>query len=120
MTKVTPNFYEVCKLMLKGGASVKEVSEYMKISANVVYDIKNADSYDDYKQKIAEYAIRRRKAQKPEDDKRPEAPVADDKKPGGTLSSNYQINRIYELMKSQNELLTLISNKLAYIVESLS
>ena len=115
--KVTPNFYEVVKIMLMGGASVKECADFMKTSPHTVYDIKNTDCFDDYKQKMATYSLKRKKPEKPET---PEAVVTDDKKPGGTMSANYQINRIYELLKAQNELLTLISNKLAYIVESLS
>ena len=40
--------------------------------------------------------------------------------PGGTVSANYQMNRVCELLKEQNETLKLISNKLAFIVDELT
>ena len=50
----------------------------------------------------------------------PEATETALKQPGGTLSAGYQINRIVELLKAQNETLTILSNKVAFIVDELT
>ncbi|MBO5959317.1 MAG: hypothetical protein J6Q65_04260, partial [Lentisphaeria bacterium] len=62
----------------------------------------------------------KREAEKPKEQEKPQEkpePILTDlRMQGGTISANYQINRMYELLKKQTETLTLISNKLAFIV----
>ena len=117
--KMTKSKYNAVKLILKGGASVKEAAQYMQITDVTVYKIRNTETWEEYQNIVAEKGIKRR--EKVADINANGKPiVTDDKQKGGTMSANYQINRIYEALKAQCDLLTLISNKLAYIVEELT
>ena len=119
--RITESKYNTVKILLRGGASIKEAAEYMSISEVTVYTIKNAETYTEYENIVAAKRYSRKKnveAAKPE---QPETPViSDDKQKGGTLSANYQINRIYEVLKHLDETMTLVSNKLGYIVDELT
>lgn len=116
--KITRNQYNATKILLNGGASVAEAAEYMGVSIRTVYNIRSTQDYDEFCLSTEEKKLEQRARQAKQ--KEPEKVVTDDKQKGGTLSANYQINRIYEQLKAQNELLTIISNKLAFIVESLA
>lgn len=116
--RITQNRYNAIKILLNGGASVAEAAAYMEVSSRTVYNIKNTQDYDEYCLSTEEKKLEQRARQAKQ--KEPEKVVTDDKQKGGTMSANYQINRIYEQLKCQNELLTAISNKLAFIVESLA
>lgn len=115
--RITQNQYNAIKILLNGGASVAEAAEYMAVSSRTVYNIRNTQDYDEFCLNTDEKKLEQRARKAKEE---PEKVVTDDKQKGGTLSANYQINRIYEQLKAQNELLTIISNKLAFIVESLA
>jgi uncharacterized membrane protein YjjP (DUF1212 family) len=108
--RITETVFKSVKLMLKGGATQQEVAEYAGISVNTVYRISKAVDYEDYTTVV--YHNGRNTY--------PESRLQDDKQTGGTLSANYQINRIYDLMKRQTEFLALISNKLSFVVEELT
>ncbi len=111
-TRITPQMFSAIKTLLKGGATQGEAANYMGISGNTVSRIAKAETFEEYTN-IA-YANGCGKGI-------PKGGLlTDDKQGGGTISANYQLNRIYELMKTQTETLTLISNKLAYIVEELT
>jgi hypothetical protein len=112
--KLTESKYNAIKTLLKGGASQQEAAEYMQVSGNTVWWINKSEDYKDYIQ-----AQEIRLLQKKRKEAEPEKSVTDDKQKGGTISANYQINRIYELLKTQNETMKLISNKLAFIVDEL-
>lgn len=120
--KITKEIYTAVKFMLKGNASTRETAESLGISINSVNRIRNSEAYNEYIEN-ARYggSARYRKDVK---NKLKEAetakPVEDLKQPGGTLSGNYQINRIFEQQKQTNDLLKLISDKLAYIVQQLT
>jgi hypothetical protein len=103
--------FNAIKTLLKGGATQGEAASYMGISGNTVNRIAKAETFEEYTN-IA-YANGCGKGV-------PKGGLlTDDKQSGGTISANYQINRIYELLKTQNETLTIISNKLAFIVDEL-
>lgn len=113
--RVTESKYRAIKTLLNGGATAKEAAEYMACSEVTVYAIKKTENYTEFVNARTERTLSYKKTAKKE-----EQVVTDDKQKGGTISANYQLNRIYELLKQQTETLTLISNKLAYIVEELT
>ena len=121
-TRITENIYNAVKLILRGGAKTKEAAEAMGISVNTVHRIGKANSYDEYvNMAYMNGSARYREQEKKEKEERQEKPQAEPlKQQGGTLSAGYQMNRIYELLKQQNEILTMLSNKVAFIVDELT
>lgn len=107
--RITEQVFNGVKAMLKGGALQKDAAEWAGVSANTVNRIAKAESYDSY---LGYAYANGRNAY-------PETRLQDDRQKGGTLSANYQLNRIYEMLKKQNETLVLISNKVAFIVDEL-
>lgn len=120
--KVTQSVFNCIKTLLAGGASHKECADYMQLSVITVGRINRAETYEDYKQSVIMAKLHSGKPvsvpvpeQTPEpEQEKPEKPKAVD------TSGTYQMNRLIELMKEQNELLKAISNKMAFIVEQLS
>ena len=132
--KVTESKFKAVKMLLKGGASVREVVEYLQVSEPVVYGIKKVETYEEYVnvRTTRELEAKQVAAIKAKEAKRvaekvgadPAAQIApivtDDKQPCGTLSANYQMNRLFELVKKQVELLELLNNKVAFVVDELT
>lgn len=130
---ITIRIYDAAKVLLETGASYKEVSDFMKISVSTVSRIANSKDYDEYRNNVnAYYFMQKKKAQeKAAKEKQPEkkaepkleaqaAPIVQDiKLQGGTLSASYQFNRLYDVLKSMDETMKVISNKLAAIVDEL-
>ena len=121
--KMTESKYTAIKILLNGGATVKKAAEYMQVSTAVVYGVKNTADFAEYCQNSAERDARRKqnaairiKAEQAakESAKEPE------RQSGTAMTSTYQMNRVYEALKTQNEFLKLISEKLAFIVEQLA
>lgn len=124
--KITKETYTAVKFMLKGGASVNETAFNLGISTNSVNRIRNSETFEEYVENArlggsARYRENiKKQIEKTTADKTEQTPVEDLKQPGGTLSGNYQINRIFEQLKQTNDTLKLISDKLAYIVQQLT
>ena len=116
-TRITENIYNAVKLILKGGAKASEAAEAMGISLNSVHRIKKSESYVDYVNFAYMNGSNRYRSKEQE---APKEEKADLKQPGGTLSSAYQMNRMCEALKEQTELLKLLSNKVAFIVDELT
>ena len=122
-TTVTPKIFDAVKLLLESGAKYEEVSKFFSISHSTIGRINKAQDFAEYKHmtSAAVWMAKRdankakREQEKPEPEKH-EPILTDMKQQGGTISANYQINRMYDLLKKQVEMLTLISNKLAFIV----
>ena len=68
--------------------------------------------------RMREIRGKKEQAKEPEIKEEPKPEPKAEPKPVN-ICSNYQMNRIIELLKSQNELLALLSNKLAFIVDEL-
>ena len=121
--KMTESKYTAIKILLNGGATVKEAAEYMQVSTAVVYGVKNTADFAEYCQNSAERDARRKQnaaIRIKEQEKAKEAAKEPERQPGTAMTSTYQMNRVYEALKAQNELLKLISEKLAFIVEQLA
>lgn len=107
---MTEQAFKAIKLMQKGGATVKDILEYYAVSVDTLRRIRRVDTF-------AEYIANQRAHNAP---KEPQEKVEPLKQVGGQLSSGYQMNRIYEALKEQNEILKLLSNKVAFIVDELT
>ena len=125
--KMTESKYTAIKILLNGGATVKEAAEYMQVSTAVVYGVKNTADFTEYCQNSAERdacrkqnAAIRIKAEQAAKEATKEPAKEPERQPGTAMTSTYQMNRVYEALKTQNEFLKLISEKLAFIVEQLA
>ena len=127
--KLTETKYKAIKLLLKGGATVKEVMEYLQISEPVVYGVRNTENYAEYINARAERELKRKqiaamKAKEAEKkEAKPEAkPEVKEVVQQMIEPKSVQITATHymqEEMRKTNELLKLISNKLAFIVDEL-
>ena len=132
-SKVTLNIYNAVKIMLKAGATNKEIAQYMGLSATTIGYIKASESYEEYKQIAYESSGRYKKMmkaikakeaeEKKNEQTKEESPVKEETTPQVvehrqtvTLVANHYMA---EEMKKQTELLTLINNKLTLIAEDL-
>ena len=132
--KIDENMFWTVKTLTKGGATIPEIADFLKISTSTVSRIRASESLQEYKNQLAAIAleIKAKNAQKaamkaaakeivtatvsaPE--KAPEKPEKPEKQ--DRTQYNYVNNRVLEELKAQNELLKLISNKLCFIVEQL-
>lgn len=141
-TKITKSIYDCVKLLTKGGATIKECADYLKIGESTVSRIRQSESYEDYKSaaKAAFFGYSKKKAEQEEQKK-----VEDEQKKQEELKKqeeNELKNRLnaspfqpvqpvvqtvqvqathymMEELRKMNQTLTLISNKLAFIVEQL-
>ena len=120
-TQVTPERFRAVKQMIAGGAIHREVAEVMDLSVHTVGMISRAASLEEYRETVngSKYVRRFRTASTPPFATSP--PPAPIPSPAPSpLAGQYQMNRIMEALKEQNEHLKLISNKLAFIVDELT
>lgn len=132
--KVDDRIFNGVKTLLKSGASQRQVGEYMQVSSWTVSMIARSETLDEYRNLMEQRRLNNQEKKKaeqtppePEQTSMTLSPdvwaVTPDALPAGasgTMISNYQFNRMAELMKQQNELLGSISEKLNFIVEMLS
>ena len=123
--KITINVYNCVKTLNQCGSATAEIAEYLKVNPETVRRILRSDDFDDYKAQLTavRLAYEARKKVKTEPAPKPEpATQADVKKP--TVMIPYAIEGLIreqnKLITDQNELLKLISKKLAWIVEQLA
>ena len=90
---------------------MEQLAEYLEIAPITLEHIKKSTSYEDYRKIEATYKVNRREKQKKE---KKETIVRNEQ--SVTIVANQYMA---EQLKRQTELLTLISNKLAFIVEEL-
>ena len=120
-TQVTPERFRAVKQMIAGGAIHREVAEVMDLSVHTVGMISRAASLEEYRETVngSKYVRRFRPAATPPP--APALPPTPAPSPAPSpLAGQYQMNRIMEALKEQNEHLKLISNKLAFIVDELT
>ena len=120
--KLTERQFNAIKILLKGGATQKEAAEYMQVSPNTAYWVDKAENYEEYLQIQAERALKQKKVaaikaqEKPQE--KPEEKPHDVKEIRQTVTIQ-ATHYMTEEMRKTNELLTLISRKLAFIVDEL-
>lgn len=122
MKKIDANKFRAIKILLNGGATTKEAAEFMQVSTATITYIRNSETYKEYKDMVAERSMRNRNAAKqtqakPQESKPQEpAQVVKEVRQSVTIQATHYM--MQELQKT-NELLTLISRKLAFIVDEL-
>ena len=116
--QVTQSMFNCVKRLLDSGAPVDEIVDYMKISATTVQRIRRAESLEEYKG-MTYCAVRAKRAnEKKEPEPAPQVQeVIHKHEQSVTLVANHYMA---EEMRKQTELLTIISNKLAFIVDELT
>lgn len=141
-TQITKAIFDAVKLLTKGGATIAECSEYLKIGQSTVSRIRQAESYEDYKSaaKAAFYGYKKDKInkeaqekleaeqrkqeelKKQEDEELKKRLAASPVKPVQPVVQTVQVQATHYMMeelRKMNQALTLISNKLTFIVEQL-
>lgn len=129
--------FKAIKTLLKGGASAKEVSEYLNVSEPTVYACKKVDTHEEYvnartardleRKQIAAIKAKEEKAQKakevaekvgavPASQLAEQIPqVVEHKQTVQITATHYMTEELREI----KEVLKCISNKLAFIVNDL-
>lgn len=134
-TKVTINVFNAVKILFENGAKSGEVGKYMKLSPDVVSMIRKSETYEEYRnlmytksssyrKRMAAIKAKEQKAKEvaeevgaiPASELIKEEPK-EERKQMIMLQASHQL---LEEFRKQNELLTLISNKLAFIVDELT
>ena len=127
--QITEATFKAVKIMLAGGASCVEIAQYLKLGETAVYRIKKAEDWDEYRNILAAIAINKKEKCKAEKEPKPETiiiPKPPEVKQEQTVVEHRQTVTIQathymmEELKKQNELLAIISNKLAFIVDELT
>ena len=132
-TRVTKSLFDAAKLLLENGALNVEVAKYLKISKDVVGFIKKAETYEEYQTIMYEYSLKQRtrvakraiEAKKQEELKAEPPKVVEpqaETKQIVEYRQNVTVQATHYMQKElekTNELLTIISNKLAFIVSDL-
>jgi hypothetical protein len=134
--KMTEAKFKAIKILLAGGATYKETAESMGVSTVVVGYCKHSETFEEYRQKIyvtsggyrrklaaEKKAQEEKEAQETAEQKKaePETPVAEQNVVEHRQTVTIQATHyMMEEMKKTNELLKLISSKLAFIVDELT
>ena len=136
--KIDEKKFNAAKLLLTSGGELKEVADYLKIGYSTIKIINHSETYEDYKHTIIAISAKQTDKRRKEREKAKEQyapPVAEIKpeaepenkpeskpelKVVNSAASAYQVNRMIDLMKQQLDMLTLISNKVAFIVDELT
>ena len=123
---VTEEIFGMVKALVAGGARNVDIIKYTGLSDLTIGRIRHAEDIEGYKRVVAESKrkVKEKKAKeaakKAEEKKEYAKPVAEDTMVQVAQVSTYQVNRLIEKVAEQNELLRLISAKMAYIVEQLT
>ena len=115
--------YNAVKILLEGGASSEEVAQTLQVSEATVKLVKKCRSYEEYKQEsnTLKYLAKKRKEAAEMTAKEPAPETAPTQIVEHRQSIIVQANHyMMEELKRQTELLKLISNKLAFVVDELT
>lgn len=125
--------FNCVKIMLMAKAPYAEIEKYLGVSKATIGRISGCESFEEYRQMMTAAAIAykqkkeqekaQEKLQEQPEEKPEEQPEAKPEQPEKVVRYNVTIQATHymeEQQKRTNELLTLISNKLAFIVEELT
>ncbi|MER2056244.1 MAG: hypothetical protein ABTB30_13255 [Clostridia bacterium] len=135
-TKMTDKLFRAVKIMIAGGATSTEISEYFNISLSSISRVRQAESFEEYRVMQAATYGKRKPAKTQDASKQSEVviPAAPQNPPMQQPAPAQQpqvvehrqtvtiqaTHYMMQEMKRTNELLELISRKMAYIVDQLS
>lgn len=123
---ITEKTFNAVKILLKGGAKAAEISDYLGISRSSIDRIKASETFEEFLEarRAAAFMAKKAAEEKLKEEKQKEEEPAGGtseqvirKEQSVTIIANHYMA---EELRKQTELLTLISNKLAFIVEQLS
>lgn len=118
--KITEQSYKAIKLMLKGGATQEEISEFYPVSKETLRRCRRTETFEEYRKMQEDYTARseanraKREEQPQETPKTPELPnqisIDDLQKDSETI----------ELLREQNDLLRRLVNDVAFLISELT
>lgn len=124
-TPVTANIFNAIKTLLAAGANAHECAQYLNVSEATVYRIKSAETIEEYRQMMRAMSAKKtaqqkaKQAQANQEQPKPEQKQVTQVLPDRTMTY-YCTNQMMAELKKMNEHLTLLNNKIAYIVEQLA
>lgn len=118
--QMTESKYKAIKMLLNGGATHKEAADYMGVSEVTVYRVNASETWVEYTNMMAEKTLAARNEREAKRTAQPQEtkPVEVVKEVRQTVTVQATWAMMQEMQKT-NELLKLISNKLAFIVDEL-
>ena len=135
-TKMTDKLFRAVKIMIAGGATSTEISEYFNISLSSISRVRQAETFQEYRVMQAATYGKRKPAKTQDAPKQSEVviPAAPQNPPMQQPAPAQQpqvvehrqtvtiqaTHYMMQEMKKTNELLELISRKMAFIVDQLS
>lgn len=117
--KVDEKKFNCVKILLESNTPWKEIMDYMEISSTTLGRIRQASTFEEYKQIQIAAAIsykQKEKKEEPKEQPKEVVQVVEHRQTVQIQATHYMM----EQMKEMNEHLKLISAKLAYIVEELT
>ena len=119
--KVTQGIFDAVKICLNSGNNISETATFMKLSWNVVSIISKTETLEEYKAAMYEYNSRKQTQKKAimakeQAKEKPEATQVVEHRQTVTVQATHYMEME---LKKQTELLTVISNKLAAIIDDL-
>lgn len=116
--KITTGIFAAIKRLQADGATTKEVEEYFNLSNSTICRVFRSETYEEYIDETAARAsaMRANFAKKNDPVPQPQQEVIHKHEQSVTVIANHYMA---EQLQKQTELLTLISNKLAFIVDEL-
>lgn len=123
---ITEKMYKAVKILLNGGASVKEAADFMNLSTTTVYYIRATEDFEEFCQQNTERQIERKakaaaainakqKSEQEEPKEQKPDQIVEHRQTVQITATHYMM----EEMKKTNEYLKTISAKLAFIVDEL-
>ena len=119
--KMTQNLFNCVKRLLKDGASAKEIAEYLDLSTSTIWRVRDSETLEEYDNNTkVRTAQARAIAAKGRENAAEQTPqqvehIHHHEQSVTVIANHYMA----EELRKQTELLTTISNKLAYIVDDL-
>lgn len=109
--KITPEVFDEIKIMLKYGMTQREVGKRVGVCENTIYFVNRAENYTEYQKYRHDRQIKKEKREGPDEGK------VIEHKYNVTIQATHYME---QQQKRTNELLEIISNKLAFIVDELT
>jgi len=118
---MTQNLFNCVKRLLKDGASAKEIAEYLDLSTSTIWRVRDSETLEEYDNNTkVRTAQARAIAAKGRENAAEQTPqqvehIHHHEQSVTVIANHYMA----EELRKQTELLTIISSKLAYIVDDL-
>lgn len=115
--KMTEQNYKAIKLMLKGGATQEEISEFYPVSKETLRRCRRTDTFEEYRKMQDDYSARSAANRAKREEPPQETPELPNQISMDELTKD---SETVELLKEQNDLLRRLVNDVAFIVSELT